>query len=276
MSARPLVLLTDFGSTDFYAGVMRAVLASASPASRVIDLHHDLPAHNIDAASFVLARTFEYLPRDAVVVVVVDPGVGTERRGLIMTVGERTLVGPDNGFASDLLLETGATAPEAVSFIAIDATAARRETGVQAVGSTFHGRDIFAPVAAALAKGAGVDRFGASVEGITMLRDVPGVSIDGDVIHGRGRYVDRFGNVITSISASLVRRVCKDLESVDVTVAGHPVGALGGTYAGGKRGELMALINSWGLVEAAHNGGRAIDMLGNVAPGSIGFELRRR
>jgi hypothetical protein len=68
MSARPLVLFTDFGSTDFYAGVMRAVLASASPASRVIDLQHDLPAHDVDAASFVLARTFEYLPRDAVVV----------------------------------------------------------------------------------------------------------------------------------------------------------------------------------------------------------------
>lgn len=274
MSARPLVLFTDFGSTDFYAGVMRAVLASASPASRVIDLHHDLPAHDIDAASFVLARTFEYLPRDAVVVVVVDPGVGTKRRGLIITLGERTLVGPDNGFASDLLLEAGAGST--VSFLAIDETAARRETGVQSVGSTFHGRDIFAPVAAALAKGAGADRLGASVEGITMLRDVPGVSIDGDVIHGRGRHVDHFGNVLTAIPASLVRRVFKGPANVDVTVAGRPAGALRETYAGGKQGELMALVNSWGLVEAAQNGGRAIDQLGNVPPGSILFELRRR
>jgi S-adenosylmethionine hydrolase len=90
MCARPLVLLTDFGSTDFYAGIMRAVLASSSPTSRVIDLHHDIPAHDIDAASFVLARVFEYLPRDAVVICVVDPGVGTERRGLVITIGDRT------------------------------------------------------------------------------------------------------------------------------------------------------------------------------------------
>jgi S-adenosylmethionine hydrolase len=106
MSARPLVLFTDFGSTEFYPGVMRAVLASSSPTSPVIDLDHDIPAHDIDAASFVLARAFEYLPRNAVVVAVVDPGVGTARRGLIVTIGERTIVAPDNGLVSDLLVST--------------------------------------------------------------------------------------------------------------------------------------------------------------------------
>ena len=143
MDARPLVLLTDFGSTDFYPGVMRAVLLSSAPSSRVIDLHHDIPAHDIAAASFVLAQSFPYLPHDAVVVCVVDPGVGTERRGLVINIGERTLVGPDNGFASDLLLMHG---PD-VSLYAIDDTLTHSEN-IRARGTTFHGRDIFAPVAA--------------------------------------------------------------------------------------------------------------------------------
>ncbi|HET6463656.1 MAG TPA: SAM-dependent chlorinase/fluorinase, partial [Candidatus Krumholzibacteria bacterium] len=153
MNARALVLLTDFGSTDFYAGVMRSVLAAAAPASRIIDLHHDIPAHDIAAASFVLARAFEYLPRDAVVVCVVDPGVGTNRRGLVITVGERALVCPDNGLASDLVVTT----PDSVSFFAIDELLMQRE-GIRARGATFHGRDIFGPVAGMLATGASVER----------------------------------------------------------------------------------------------------------------------
>ena len=275
MSARPLVLFTDFGSTDFYAGVTRAVLASASPASRVIDLQHDLPAHDIDAASFVLARAFEYLPRDAVVVVVIDPGVGTARRGLVLTLGERTLVGPDNGFASDLLLTAGAADANGVSFVAIDESAAQRETGVEARGSTFHGRDIFGPVAAAIARGANAAALGARVDGVVMLRDVPSVSVDADAIRGRGRYVDHFGNVLTDIPAALVRRVFGEPAGVEVSVGGRAAGTLQQTYAPGRHGALMALINSWGLVEAAVNGGRAIDFLANAPAASIGFELRR-
>jgi S-adenosylmethionine hydrolase len=275
MSARPLVLFTDFGGTDFYAGVTRAVLASASPASRVIDLQHDLPAHDVDAASFVLARAFEYLPRDAVVVAVIDPGVGTARRGLVLTLGERTLVGPDNGFASDLLLSAGATEAHGVSFVGIDERAAQRETGVAARGSTFHGRDIFGPVAAAIARGASAAVFGENVDGIIMLRDVPSASVDSDTIHARGRYVDHFGNVLTDIPAALVRRVFEDPAGVEVMVGGRAAGTLQQTYAPGERGALMALINSWGLVEAAMNGGRAIDFLANAPAAAIRFELRR-
>jgi S-adenosylmethionine hydrolase len=274
MNARPLVLLTDFGSTDFYAGVMRSVLASASPASPIIDLHHDIPAHDISAASFVLARTFEYLPRDAVIVCVVDPGVGTERRCVAITIAERTLIGPDNGFASDLLLAvSGHVGPQ---FYEIDPGAARGETGMGVRGATFHGRDIFAPVAAAIANGTDATRFGQRLDGIVMLRDVPSASLDGEVIHGRARYVDGFGNVMTDIPEALVRRLSRDLTGIRVSVAGHDAGWLRSTYAEAKERELVALVNSWGLVEAAVNGGRAIDHLGNPAPASIGFELRAR
>lgn len=270
MNARPLVLLTDFGSTDFYAGIMRSVLASASPASQIIDLHHDIPAHDISAASFVLARSVEYLPRYAVMVCVVDPGVGTNRRGLVITVGERALVCPDNGLASDLVMTT----PDSVSFFAIDEVRMQRE-GVRARGATFHGRDIFGPVAGMLARGESVARVAQPVGEIVMLSDVPTASVDGRVIHGRGRHVDRFGNVMTDIPIQLVRSVFDDISAVNVSVAGHDVGPLRETYAQGTSGELIAVMNSWGLVEVAINGGRAIDRLGNQAPASIGFALTR-
>ena len=273
MNARPIVLLTDYGATDFYAGVTRAVIAASSPASRVIDLQHDLPAHDISSASFVLARSIPYLPADAVIVVVVDPGVGTERRGLIVTVDDRILVGPDNGFASDLLITRDASAGTP-GFLAVDENAARREIGVTTEGATFHGRDIFAPVAAAIARGVNASSLATPAGGITMLRGVPSVSIEGDRVDGTGRYVDHYGNVLTDIPRTVVNHVFGDAARVRVSVNGRNLGALRSTYAQSPSGEPMALINSWGLVEAAVNGGRAVDYFEGADPRAIRFELR--
>ena len=265
-SARPIVLVTDFGHDDFYAGVMRAVVAAGSPASRILDLGHDVPAHDIAKASFVLALAFQYLPADAVVVVVVDPGVGGARRALVLGVGGRVLVGPDNGFASDLV--AAGAAPEAV---AIDEHTAARAIGVRVRGATFHGRDLFAPVAAAIARGARPDDFGAPVDGITMLRNVPSVSIDAGRVSGTGRYVDHFGNVLTDIPEGVVRRVAPG--RARVRVGGRELGHLRRTYADGEPGELIALFNSWGCVEAAVNGARAVDCFSGAEPESIRFEI---
>lgn len=277
MGARPLVLLTDFGAKDFYAGVTRAVIAASSPASRIIDLQHDLPAHNIDRASFVLARSFDYLPDDAVVVVVVDPGVGTERRGLMVELGGRVLVGPNNGFMSDLLWsgrgETGLSVPV---FLEIDEERARRETGVQPRGATFHGRDIFGPVAAAIARGMNISSFGRAIEGITLLRNIPSVSVDGGRVRGTGRYVDHFGNLLTDIPVAVVQRTLPANAEVCVTADGRDLGRLHRTYAETPPGTLMALVNSWGMVEAAVNGGCAIDQFAHTEPRAIHFELSAR
>lgn len=267
MSARPLVLLTDYGTTDFYAGVTRAVIADASPTSRVIDLQHDLPSHDIAVASFVLARSFEYLPRDAVVVVVVDPEVGTERRGLIVAIEDRVLVGPDNGFMSDLIAREGATHP---SFFVIDKAP---RTVVASTGATFHGRDIFAPVAAVIANGAAPALLGSPISGITMLRDIPSASIDGGRVHGTGRYVDHFGNILSDIPLAMVRHALGDESRARLRVGSRDAGPLRATYAEGTAGRLMALVNSWGLVEVAMNGGRAIDYFDGAQPQSIRFEV---
>ena len=268
--ARPIAFLTDFGVDDFYAGVMRAVTISASPSSRLIDLSHGIPAHGVAQASFVLARSIDYLPSNAVVVTVVDPGVGGDRRGILVEVDDRVLVGPDNGFASDLF----AGRPVGCVF-AIDSPAAARAAGFPTRGATFHGRDIFAPVAAAIAPGARASDFGSRVGGAVMRRDVPSVSIDAGRVHGVGRYVDRFGNVLSDIPRGVLEHVFGDrLDAVGVAVGGRAAGALRRTYVEGAPGELVCLLNSWDLVEAAVNGGRAWDLLGARRPEDVLFELR--
>ena len=266
--ARPIVLLTDFGSDDFYAGVMRAVIAAGSPASRTIDLGHGIPAHDIGAASFVLARSVEYLPADAIVVVVVDPGVGGRRRGLVLRAEGRTLIGPDNGFASDLVA-SGAT-PAA---FAIDDDAAARVLGSHPRGATFHGRDLFGPLAAAMARGVDVEEFASPAAAFAMLPGIPSVSIDGARAGATGRYVDRFGNVMSDLPLAVVRRVCGEVSRARVSIDGRDVGPLVRTYEdAGDR--LAALVNGWGLVEAAVGGGRAVDRLGSRSPTAIRFEIR--
>jgi hypothetical protein len=216
----------------------------------------------------VLARSFDYLPAGAVVVVVVDPGVGTARRGVIIEVGERTLVGPDNGFASDLL-----AGGAAAQFRVIEDEAAAAATGTRARGATFHGRDVFAPVAAALARGVASGAFGSRSDRVVMLRDVPSASVDGGRVCGVGRHLDRFGNVLSDLPRALVERVLGDATRVRARVAGVDAGRLRRTYGDGERGELIVLFNGWDLVEAAVNEGRACDRLGVARPQDARFEL---
>ena len=266
--ARPIVLLTDYGGDDFYAGVTRAVVAAASPSSTVVDLSHDIPAHDIACASFLLARSLPYLPPDAVVVVVVDPGVGTARRGVVIECAGRTLVGPDNGFASDVL-----AAGLDAEFYLLDEAGAQRQTGRTVLGTTFHGRDLFAPVAGALARGAAVASFTRVCESIVMLRDVPSVSIDGGHVRARGRHIDRFGNVLSDISRAVLENVFGQAASVRVRVGEIEAGRLLRSYADGAPGRVMALINSWDMVEAAVNQGRAAELLHAHRPELVRFDV---
>ncbi|HEX5131525.1 MAG TPA: SAM-dependent chlorinase/fluorinase [Candidatus Krumholzibacteria bacterium] len=265
--ARPIVLLTDFGDDDFYAGILRAVISAASPASPIIDLSHGIAAHNVRAASFVLASALPYLPADAVVVAVIDPGVGGARRGIIVETGGRAIVAPDNGLASDLIATAGGLEFTA---IADDRIPALTSAGTR--GATFHGRDVFAPVAAALARGVSSRQFGDETGGVVMLRDVPSVSVADGCVTGAGRMVDRFGNILTDIPRRVVERAFA-WHACRVTVGGVDAGPPRGTYSDGTHGELMAIFNSWDRVEAAVREGRAIDRFGGAAPEEIRFEI---
>lgn len=269
--SRPIVFLTDFGEDGFYAGVMRAVAAAASPASPLIDLAHDIRPHDVRHASFVLALSLDYLPRDAVVVAVVDPGVGGARRGLIAEIGGRTVVAPDNGLLSDVM---ASVAGARVTAIAEDAAA--RVTGVSVRGATFHGRDVFAPVAAALARGAQPSDLGGAAGGVVMLREVPSVSIEPGrpgCVTGTGRAIDRFGNILSDIPRGVIEHVF-GAEPCRVTVGGRDAGPLRRTYADGAAGELIAILNSWDRVEAAVRDGRAADRFPGTGAVAIRFELR--
>jgi S-adenosylmethionine hydrolase len=266
--SRPIVFLTDFGEDGFYAGILRAVAASASPASLLIDLSHQLKPHDIRLASFVLALSLDYLPRDAVVVAVVDPGVGSVRRALIAELDGRVAVLPDNGLLSDTLAMSPAD-----RVLAISEDAARGVAGPFARGATFHGRDLFAPVAARLARGARPDDFGGPAGGVVMLRDVPSVSLEAGRVSGTGRMIDAFGNILTDIPRALVQRTLSG-GSCRVSVGGVDVGPLCRTYADGAPGELIAIVNSWDRVEAAVREGRASDRFPGMDPSQIRFELR--
>lgn len=269
--SRPIAFLTDFGDRGFYAGVLRMAAAVRAPSSACIDISHDIPPHDVRLASFVLALSFDYLPEDAVVVAVVDPGVGGVRRALIADFGGRCVVTPDNGTLSDLLV----SAPDA-RIVLLDHDAVTRITGVSPRRATFHGRDVFAPVAASVARGVPVSEFGVAAGGVVMLKDVPSVSIESGTdprIHGTGRMIDRFGNILSDIPLAAIDRVF-GTRPCRVTVHGVDAGPLRRTYSDGARGELIAIINSWERVEAAVCEGRAADRFAGIDATGIHFELR--
>ncbi len=190
---KPVVLLTDFGRSDTYAGVLHAVIEREAPGTPRVDLVHDIPPGDVWAACFHLRTAWPHLPPDAVVLVVVDPGVGTDRRAVAVQLERRWLVAPDNGLAAAI--------GSADRVIDLDAAA----MGLPEPSTTFHGRDLFAPAAARLARGDDPSMLGA--EGSTSLvpsplpepRHGPDGSIHGAVVH-----VDRFGNVITNVPANWV------------------------------------------------------------------------
>lgn len=250
---RPIFFLTDFGLADTYVGVVKAVILGIAPDARIVDLTHNVPPQDVRAGAFALMTAAPYLPEDAVVLAVVDPGVGTARRPIAVQIGGRTLVGPDNGLLSWVAVE--------VCFaVVLDRPRFWRPT----VSATFHGRDLFGPVAAHLARGVPLARVGSSIDAIQTLafppvqrtRDAAGrtIAVQSEIVH-----VDRFGNLIANLRAA-------DLPSDPViAVAGRTIVGLAPHFQppGGTRGDenLIALIGSAGLLEiAVPNGSAAADL----------------
>ncbi len=239
---RLVALLTDFGTNDPYAGQMAAVVAAATDA-RVISLTHGVPPHHIQLGAHIVDASLEVLPPRAVLVAVVDPGVGTERRGLIVRRDGRWLVGPDNG----LLTPT----KDDVRCWTIDRPATWRDP----VAPTFHARDIFAPIAARLANYERPDRLGSLVQEPVRI-DRPSARPDGGNIKGEIVHVDGFGNLITNIPAAFVQTA----HMFETQVGDAHIKGLAATYGTGH--EPVALIGSWNLVEVAVPGGSAAQELG--------------
>lgn len=236
---RPLItLLTDFGTADGYVAEMKGVLLTLAHDATVVDLSHDIPPQDIELARLTVARYWRRFPEGTVHVAVVDPGVGTSRRCVAVESDRRFLVGPDNGILSPALLLAGARAVA----LAVPPSASR----------TFHGRDVFAPVAAALAQGTPLDSLGAPLDAPVVRRTREAVRREDGAVVGEVIAIDRFGNAITNLLGA---------RSGVVAAGGRPV-PIRGTYADVAPGAPVAISGSSGLLEIAVREGNAAAALG--------------
>ena len=241
---RIITLLTDFGNRDAYVGVMKGAIATIDPKLKTIDLTHQIPPQNLLAARFALLNAYPYFPPRTVHVAVVDPGVGSQRRGIAIELDRGYLVCPDNGLCSGVLELDRAIA-------AVELTNPEYWLGTNP-SYTFHGRDIFASVGAHLASGVPLKKLGEAIELESIVKlDLPSLEIDRDGITGCIQYTDRFGNLITNIHNSVLKE-----KSWQIIVKDRAIDS-GKTYSDVDLGQAIALIGSHGQIEIAVNGGSA-------------------
>jgi len=253
-----IALLTDFGLVDPYVGQLKAVLAARAPAARVIDLTHGVPPQAVEVASFLLRRSLAYFPPGSVHVAVVDPGVGSARALLVACDAGQAFLAPDNG------LLPAALSAEARYF---ELDVAR--FALPGASRTFHGRDVLAPAAAALATGLAPWDAGPALQRAPVAGRVARARVERDTIEARVLFVDHYGNAVLDAAA-------EDLGGAPaawIAEVGARRLALRGTYADGRSGEPLALVDSFGSVEIAVRDGSAAVVLG-LAPGDP-VRLRR-
>ncbi len=241
---RRITLLTDFGTADGYAAAMKGVIASICPEAIIDDASHDIPPGDIEGAAWVLSRYWREYPEGTVHVVVVDPGVGSERRALALRADGRLLVAPDNGVLTRVM---SAATWEAVSI-------QERRFLHEPVSRTFHGRDVFAPAAAHLARGTALHELGPAVADPALL-PLPEPTLEPHAVRGTIVHVDRFGNAVTNIPESQVGDGA-------VVCGGRNLGRLRSTYADVAPAALLALIGSAGTLEISVRDGSAAQSLG--------------
>ena len=269
---RPLITLTtDFGTRDSYVGALKGVILSHCPQANIVDISHEIDPQAIAQGAYVLATGAKYFPAEAIHVAVVDPGVGSDRRPIVVQTPSGTFVAPDNGVLSHAIVEfTHRPAAsrensnsEKDSELALAQVQLSEECrGVvlddpsfwlSSVSRTFHGRDVFAPVAAQIASGVPISGLGSRLETVgiitSLLSDGTGES-SGTIVH-----IDRYGNLITNISAKALPKVAA------FEVAGRRVAGLSRSYSESV-GKIMAVIGSQGTVEIALGNGNAAEVLG--------------
>lgn len=239
---RIITLLTDFGLTDAYVGIMKGVILTINPLARLVDLTHHIPPQDIVAGALALRSAVTYFSPHTIHVAVVDPGVGSQRPALVVDSEHGLLVGPDNGLLSLIGKRRSIRRIENQTLFA------------QSVSSTFHGRDVFAPVAAHLSAGVGADAVGPLHSPMVEL-SLPLASWREDTIEGEVIYVDGFGNLVTNIEAAALAAF--PAGSLSTSVAGMGVIGPVATYATVAIGAALATIGSWNLLEIAVRNGNA-------------------
>ncbi len=251
-----IALLTDFSWHNWYLGVMKGVILGINPKVRIVDLCHEVSSNDVREGSFILVNSYRYFPKGTVFLCVVDPGVGGKRKNLIVKTERYFFVGPDNGILSSIFEEG-----KVQKVYHVDPGTYTLELH----GSTFYGRDIFAPIATHLTLGVPPEKMGEELKSVLIVPAIkPFINEKGE-ISGRAVYVDAFGNIITNVGEKYLSSIFTGAipwDSCRIRVAGKRIKGIKSYYKQGEEGKLMALVNSWGYVEIAVNRGSAFDYLG--------------
>lgn len=249
-----ITLLTDFGTRDEYVGVMKGVILSVNPAARIVDITHDIEPQDLVGGAYAVKASYGYFPRGTVHLIVVDPGVGSERRILAVAREGHIFIAPDNGILTLVLKEGRADALVHVE---------NARYFLHPVSRTFHGRDIFAPVGAQISRGLDLRAIGRSVDqrevallDLKVPRVAPRHGICGTIV-----CIDRFGNMMTNIDEATLGDFCasKKTGTPDIEVGGRAIAGVSCSYAAAEIGSPLAIVGSRGYLEIAVNRGSAKD-----------------
>ena len=243
--SRVITLLTDFGTADYFVGAVKGAILTVNPRAVIVDITHEIAPQNIEAGAFTLLAAYKTFPAGTIHVGVVDPGVGSERRPIIVSANEQFFVGPDNGLFTYIY----------------DREPSHRIVHVTSdhyfrpsVSTTFHGRDIFAPVAAALSNGVALEEFGAEIDDAVRLSSL---ETPLRIIH-----IDRFGNCVTNIRRDSRKRL---------VINGQTISEFRRFYGEGDGESLFAIWGSAGFLEISVNGGSAAKILGAKRGDEVSF-----
>jgi S-adenosyl-L-methionine hydrolase (adenosine-forming) len=255
---KTLTLLTDFGTQDAYVAMLKGVIATIAPQSRILDITHQVPPQDLSSARFLWMSAFPYFPPSSIHVAVVDPGVGSTRRAIAVQLPSGYLFAPDNGIVSGILsLETP------IAAIVLDRPEYWR---TPQPSHTFHGRDIFAPAAAHLANGVSFKELGQPIDWRSLIHlPIPQpTQLSQDAWQGCIQAIDHFGNLITNLRGDWVSGKMWGVELMDQAVTGHEI------YANVRHHEAVAIVGSSGWIEIAVRNGNAAAVFG----GTIGDHVK--
>ncbi len=258
-----ITLTTDFGLQDYYVSAMKAVMLGIAPEVRMVDISHEIPSQDIMAGSWIIRNSAMLFPSGTVHTVVVDPGVGTDRNPVAVKIGDQYFVGPDNGIFSLLTQEN--------DYKAVRLT--NEQYWRVEKSSTFHGRDIFAPVAAHLSQGVSLEELGDPLDELVTYRWTVPIA-DNEGIEGMVIHIDKFGNLVTNITGSLLEEVVGD-KDVKIYVGNTILEEIAPTFGAVAEGEPVAYIGSSGVLEIAINKGDAKQMLGVQKGAQISLILQK-
>jgi len=255
LANRPIVTLTtDFGINDHFVGTMKGVILNIAPEAEIVDINHAVQAFDVLDGALTIAQSYDYFPSGTIHVVVVDPGVGTARRPILMSTEKHYFVAPDNGVLS-------------LVYNREERIRVRHITGehyfLQPVSNTFHARDVFAPVAGWLAKGVGSEKFGEEISDYTRFNAPKPKPVDARTLRGVILKVDRFGNLVTNFTPQDIPALFQQTPPAFKIVVGKcEVSEMHTHYAEGTPNEVFGILGSMGYLEIAANRAAAVQLVG--------------